>query len=120
MPYLPSLHTLDEGMRFFARVIAQTNVVVAVSDGNVVAYCAYRESWLDHLYVHPEHQNEGIGSHLLKMALEDSDELNLWVFQKNTGAIRFYERLGFRLVRATDGADNEEHEPDALYAWVAP
>jgi len=39
------------------------------------------------------------------------------VFQKNTGAIRFYERHGFRLVKLTDGADNVEREPDALYYW---
>ena len=39
------------------------------------------------------------------------------MFQKNTGAIRFYERHGFRLVKLTDGADNMEREPDALYAW---
>ena len=43
--------------------------------------------------------------------------LQLWVFQKNTGAIRFYERHGFRLVKLTDGAENMEREPDALYAW---
>ena len=46
------------------------------------------------------------------------ERLELWVFQKNDGARRFYERHGFRLVRLTDGADNMEREPDALYAWA--
>ncbi len=41
----------------------------------------------------------------------------LWVFQTNTGAIRFYERHGFELVKLTDGAENMEREPDALYRW---
>jgi hypothetical protein len=40
------------------------------------------------------------------------------VFQRNEDARRFYERRGFRLVRLTDGADNMEREPDALYAWA--
>ena len=41
----------------------------------------------------------------------------LWVFQKNEGARRFYERHGFELVKLTDGAENMEREPDALYRW---
>jgi len=32
-------------------------------------------------------------------------------------AIGFYKANGFRLVRETDGAGNEEREPDALFAW---
>ena len=43
----------------------------------------------------------------------------LWAFQQNTGARRFYERHGCALVRLTDGADNEEKLPDALYVWPA-
>jgi hypothetical protein len=35
-----------------------------------------------------------------------------------TAAARsFYERRGLRLVELTDGAGNEEREPDALYEW---
>jgi hypothetical protein len=45
------------------------------------------------------------------------ERLELWVFQKNEGARRFYERHGFRLVRTTNGAGNVEQEPDALYEW---
>jgi hypothetical protein len=45
------------------------------------------------------------------------ERLELWVFQRNEGARRFYERHGFELVRLTDGAGNMEREPDALYEW---
>ena len=41
----------------------------------------------------------------------------LWVFQRNDGARRFYERHGLTLVELTDGAGNEEREPDARYDW---
>jgi hypothetical protein len=40
-----------------------------------------------------------------------------WTFQRNKAARRFYERHGFTLVRETDGARNEEKEPDAEYCW---
>ncbi len=78
------------------------------------------EGELTHLYVAPEAQNQGIGSALLEHAKAESpDGLYLWVFQKNEGARRFYERHGFRLVELTDGAGNMEREPDARYEWTS-
>jgi len=53
----------------------------------------------------------------LSKALETNDELYLWVFQGNAAAIRFYEQRGFMLVRRTDGRNNEERQPDALYQF---
>jgi ribosomal protein S18 acetylase RimI-like enzyme len=65
-------------------------------------------------------KNRGIGAALLDHAKALRPEgLELWAFQKNVGARRFYERHGFRLVRLTDGAENMEREPDALYEWRA-
>jgi ribosomal protein S18 acetylase RimI-like enzyme len=42
----------------------------------------------------------------------------LFVFQANAGARRFYEAHGFTLLRLSDGQDNEECCPDALYQWL--
>src|SRR5205085_2233027 len=73
---------------------------------------------LEKLYVDPDAQNRGVGSALLDQAKAlRPDGFVLWVFQKNEGARRFYERHGFRLVKLTDGAENMEREPDALYEW---
>ncbi|MNI84182.1 putative acetyltransferase [compost metagenome] len=62
-------------------------------------------------------QGRGIGSRLLDIAKANHVRLNLWTFQKNAGARFFYESQGFEVVRETDGADNEEQEPDILYSW---
>jgi len=115
MPYLPELHTLDETVAHFASVIGQQTVLVAERGNSILGYCAYRDGWLDHLYVDPAHQRNGIGSDLLERASASNPRLRLWVFQKNVGAIRFYERHGFARIETTDGAANEEREPDALY-----
>jgi ribosomal protein S18 acetylase RimI-like enzyme len=73
---------------------------------------------LDHIYVHPDAQGRGIGTQLLERAMaQRPDGLRLWVFQKNGEARCFYERHGFHLVKLTDGAENMESEPDALYEW---
>ena len=61
---------------------------------------------------------QGIGSRLLERAkAERPDGLDLWTFQANTGARRFYERHGFVEVARTDG-DNEEGEPDIRLRWI--
>jgi hypothetical protein len=45
--------------------------------------------------------------------------LELWCFQANARARRFYEARGFHAIRFTDGADNEERTPDG-YRWERP
>jgi hypothetical protein len=43
--------------------------------------------------------------------------LELWCFQANARARRFYEARGFRPIRFTDGDGNEEKTPDVRYRW---
>jgi GNAT superfamily N-acetyltransferase len=100
-------------------------VWLAEENGRRLGFLAIRRSrrdgWevLERLYVEPDAQGRGIGTALLGQAKALRPEgLYLWVFQKNTGARRFYERHAFRLVKLTDGAENMEQEPDALYAWL--
>ena len=47
------------------------------------------------LYVDSFFENQGIGSKLIKYAIEQLDCDFLWVLEKNIKAIRFYQRHGF-------------------------
>jgi putative acetyltransferase len=121
LPYLPDLHTPEEDRAFVReRMFARCAVWVAAgaaSDAVLHGFCAFREGWVDQLYVEPALHRRGLGARLLAQAKAAHPRLQLWVFQRNLPAIAFYEAQGFRLVRRTDGRDNEEREPDALYAW---
>jgi GNAT superfamily N-acetyltransferase len=118
LPFLPELHTPAEDLGFLTHeVLAKHEVWLTEEGGVIVGYIAFSPGWIDHLYVHPDHQGRGIGPRLLGKALEDSAERRLWTFQKNLRARAFYEARGFVLERLTDGGDNEEKEPDALYLW---
>jgi len=68
------------------------------------------------LYVAPTGQ--GTGSALLTQMQENHSNLNLWVFQANSDAIRFYKKHGFEQTRSTDG-DNTERLPDIQMEWHA-
>ena len=122
MEYLPLVP--DEHVELIAKTIREHDEVWVAEDERLLGFLAIEQSTnleapvLERLYVEPADQNRGVGTALLDKAKElRPGGLYLWVFQRNDGACRFYERHGFRLVKLTDGAENMEREPDALYAW---
>ena len=118
LPWLGGLHTPEEDSRFLReRVFSACEIWGAFDATTLIGFIAFREGWIDHLYVVPSFQGQGLGSALLERARSTFPRLSLWTFQRNRQAREFYEAKGFMLVRETDGVDNEEHEPDALYTW---
>jgi ribosomal protein S18 acetylase RimI-like enzyme len=117
LAFLPKLHTDAEDHAFFAGLVQRADVTVAEADGAVVGFLAQAAQEIDHLYVDPAHHRQGHGTALLRMAQAATDHLELWVFQRNANAIGFYAAHGFVIARSTDGADNDEHEPDHRMAW---
>jgi GNAT superfamily N-acetyltransferase len=120
--YLPRVPD-EAAVPIAARIREHEEVWVAEEEGRLLGFLGIEHSTnlgapvLEKLYVEPAEQNRGVGSALLSKAKElRPDELYLWVFQKNP-ARRLYERHDFELVKLTDGADNMEREPDALYRW---
>ena len=118
-PAIPlPVHSDDEVREWFATVVLPTREVwVAAVDDEVVALLVLEGDWVDQLYVDPDWTGRGLGTRLLEVAkAERPAGLDLWAFQSNTGARRFYERHGFIAVAMTDG-DNEEGAPDVRYRW---
>lgn len=52
--------------------------------------------------VKTSHRRKGIGGELFARSLEKAERLWLEVRSKNSGAIRFYEKMGMRLVGKVD------------------
>ena len=121
LPWLAGLHTPDEDRAYFReRVFATCELWGAFGETGMAAMMAFRQDWIDHLYVLPDAQRRGFGSALLQVAKDASTRLELWTFQRNRCARQFYEARGFVLVEETDGANNDEKEPDARYLWTRP
>jgi ribosomal protein S18 acetylase RimI-like enzyme len=80
--------------------------LVGVMDGIVIAtamvgYDGHR-GWVNYLAVAPEHQRKGIARRLMeeaeiRLVAMGCPKINLQVRTSNTGVIKFYEKIGFKM-----------------------
>lgn len=89
--------------RYFDFSAYQISVIVL--DGSDIGYLKIdhmeREIFLANLHVHPDYQNQGIGSRILKSLLGEAEQqgvsVSLKILKVNQAARRLYERFGFSI-----------------------
>lgn len=114
-------HFFYEDQDYFRdHVLMEDDVFVVESAERPVAFMAMRADFIDHLYVHPDYQNRGVGKLLLDYARKLSpDHLWLYTLQINTNARAFYEKNGFTAEKF-GVSPPPESEPDVEYHWRTP
>ena len=117
-----SVHTDDEARAWVGGWdLTAYDVWLASREGHVAGYARATPTWLDDLYVHPDHQGAGVGSALFEtVAARRPQGFCLWVFESNEPARAFYRRHGCLELERTDGSANEEGAPDIRVAWPGP
>lgn len=85
----------------------------AFQGGLMLGFVAFREGWIDRLYVRPERTRAGVGPALLTVAKESWPRLSVWTVQ-HRGVARFWEDRGFHAVEVAPG----EGEPLVRYRWA--
>ena len=85
---LPIARRYEENRELLARTYVY-------DDGVVRGVIQVNGDEVEKLYVDPCFTGRGIGGELIEYAKESLDIRWLWALEKNTGAIRFYERHGF-------------------------
>ncbi|TLY99224.1 MAG: GNAT family N-acetyltransferase, partial [Gammaproteobacteria bacterium] len=117
-------HSEAEDLRWAIHsLIPSGGVTLASVEDRIVGVLAVSHSdgrsWIDQLYVEPQYCGRGIGTQLLRVALNSlRRSIRLYTFQENVRARRFYERFGFQPIAFGDGSENEEGCPDVLYEFV--
>lgn len=81
---------------YFNRDEIMENLYV-YDDGLVRGFLQMRCTEICKLYVDPFFQSRGVGSALIGYAVEEFRADHLWALEKNTRAVSFYQRHGFRL-----------------------
>jgi pimeloyl-ACP methyl ester carboxylesterase/GNAT superfamily N-acetyltransferase len=118
----PPAHPDADVRRWLAEeLLPKSEVWVAVDPddgGRVVGFIALSTSMVEQLYVAPDWIGRGVGERLITLAKgRRPDGLDLYCFQVNAFARRFYEHRGFVPIAFGDGSNNEERQPDIRYAW---
>ena len=123
-PDIPMLHDEPNVTQWIIGRIRTDEVWVADVDGVVVAEMILgsepstggESRFLDHLFLDPSWIGRGLGDRMLALADDrGGGSIQLWTYQVNSGARRFYERQGFTVAQTTDGASNEQRLPDVRY-----
>lgn len=115
--WLPDLHTLEQTVGFCRNVLISKYDTTVAGDPVNGFISIEPEHDVAAFYVAPTGQ--GTGAALLKHAQATHNKLDLWVFEANADAQRFYKRHGFNEAFRTDGSKNDEKLPDIRMEWHA-
>lgn len=116
-PWMPRIYSRAQDLAHAGNMIDLGWVTLAEDAQEVVGFAAQQDAEVHALYVAERARGRGVGSDLLRQAQAAAPRLNLWTFQANLGAQRFYLRHGFREVLRTAGEANDEGLPDIRYDW---
>ncbi|MCB8907948.1 MULTISPECIES: GNAT family N-acetyltransferase [unclassified Streptomyces] len=120
LPTVRRAHDDDAVRGWFTHVVVPEHEtwVADAGEAGVVGLLVLDGGDLEQLYLDPSWRGRGLGDRFVELAKRQRPEgLDLWTFQVNAPAQRFYERHGFVEAERTDGQRNEEREPDIRYVW---
>jgi GNAT superfamily N-acetyltransferase len=111
-------HFFYEDQDYFRnRILRKNRVWVVEAEDRPVAFMAMENDFIDQLYVHPDHQRQGIGEALVNLArIKSPGHIWLYTLQVNVNARAFYEKNGF-IPEKFGVSPPPESEPDVEYHW---
>lgn len=88
----------------------QAEMYVYENEEGIQGFIGLSGDYIAGIFVREGAQSQGIGKRLLDHAKGLRRELSLSVYQKNAGAVRFYQREGFEAKRSALDEDTGEYE----------
>lgn len=104
-----------ENRALVKELLLQAEVYVYEKDGEILGFAGLDGEYIEGIFVAGKAQSQGIGKSLLDFLKVKKPELHLNVYQKNTRAIRFYEREDFHI--QSEGLDEATGEKDYAMTW---
>ena len=97
------------------KLLLQATVYVYENNQETQGFIELNDEYIEGIFVSNEVQSQGIGKILLNYAKKKRNKLLLNVYQKNTQAISFYQREGFKI--QCSGLDEATGEKDYEMVW---
>lgn len=96
-------------------MLLQAEVYVYKNGQKIQGFIGLSDKYIEGIFVSDEVQSHGIGKLLLDYVKDRKAKLSLNVYQKNTRAIHFYQREGFKIQQ--EGLDEATGEKEYVMLW---
>lgn len=96
-------------------MLLQAEVYVYENGQKIEGFIGLSDEYIEGIFVSDEVQSHGIGKLLLDYVKDRKAKLSLNVYQKNTRAIHFYQREGFKIQQ--EGLDEATGEKEYVMLW---
>ena len=92
------------------KMFSDSTIYVYYADNQIVGFADLYEQYIAGLFITDNYRNKGIGRFLLERLKSDYNVLNLYVNEKNEGAIRFYTKHQFEIRSKEFEVETQEYE----------
>lgn len=104
------LDSSDWKLEDFDRAVIGEKVIVAERDGKIVGFASIElhDNFLHNLFVDPEFQGQGVGSHLIGVVEQNFTRTGaLKCLTKNEKSIAFYQHRGWEIIASGESPKGE-------------
>ena len=113
--YFISAQYWKSNFELVKELLLQATVYVYEDKQEIQGFIGLSNEYIEGIFVSAEMQSQGIGKILLNYVKGKRNKLILNVYQKNTRAISFYQREGFKIQHS--GLDKATGEKDYVMVW---
>ena len=96
-------------------MLSQADVYVYENSNKIEGFIGLNENYIAGIFVRNEAQSTGIGKQLLDFIKSIKQQLHLSVYQKNTQAVKFYQRENFHI--QCENTDKKTNEKEYIMIW---
>ncbi|WP_101773751.1 GNAT family N-acetyltransferase [Peptostreptococcus faecalis] len=106
----------EDNYNFVKEVLPQADVFVYENiEGEIVGFLGLDNNYIAGIFVSGSEKSKGIGKNIIDYAKSIKDELCLKVYTKNTRAVGFYKREGFKI--ESNSIDDTTGEEELYMVW---
>lgn len=101
---------------FVRKILPESTVFVYEDEGEIKGFIGIIEdSYIAGLFVSQEYQHMGIGSKLIERSKKYCSTLKLDVYVKNSNAVNFYKKHGFKIIEEKEDEETKEVEYSMIW-----
>lgn len=113
--FIPSQYW-EKNFKDVKAIMLKTEMYVYTEHSDdILGFIGVSGNYIDGIFVCAENQSRGIGKKLIDFVKESRRVLELNVYCKNAGAVRFYKNQGF--IIKSEGVDENTGEKEYLMTW---